>query len=216
MRYLFLALFLLVSLVHLYGSFLNDKKIRKYTKSWILLCLLGYYATSVSQVNWFVVAALVFSFLGDVALIFDGWFAVGGVSFLLSHVCFIQAYVPNIAFSAIPWFVYPLLALAYGAAIFLVFRAIGKYLPKSLFYPMLAYLIANAAMNGFALMQLLSNPGLPTALIYIGAVFFFVSDCILFNVRFHKERHVWRNHFPVMLAYIIGEFLIVEGLILLA
>ena len=42
----------------------------------------------------------------------------------------------------------------------------------------------------------------------------FISDSVLFNVRFNKES-IFKTHFLVMLTYIVAEFLIVEGLILL-
>ena len=47
------------------------------------------------------------------------------------------------------------------------------------------------------------------------AVLFFASDSTLFFVRFKKDG-LLKTHFLVMLTYILGEFLIVEGFILLA
>lgn len=215
MRYLFLAVFILVSLVHLYASFIDNKKLRAYTKGAILLSLLGYYVLSSGAPNWFIIGALVFSLLGDVALIFDGWFAVGGICFMISHFCFIGAYAPQIDLLRVPWYVYPLIAAVYAVPITLLFRSVGGHLPKKLYPPMLGYLIVNGLMNCAAFLQLVSRPCLATALVYAGAALFFASDCTLFMVRFHKTKKVWRNHFPVMLTYIAGEFLIVQGMLLL-
>ncbi len=212
MRYVFFGLFLLVSLVHLYGSFRDDKPLRNLTKGCILISLMGYYGTGAAEVNYLVVAALLFSLIGDIALIFPGGFAYGGVSFMLSHVFFILAYLPAIRFAAVPFYLYILLPLVYGGAVFLLQRELKPHIPPKLFLPMTMYLGFNAAMNVFACMRLCSAPCLATALTYIGAVLFFLSDCILFTVRFHKTKPVWRNHFLVMLAYILGEFLIVYGL----
>ena len=50
---------------------------------------------------------------------------------------------------------------------------------------------------------------------YAGAVSFFVSDSILFYVRFRKGRP-FKTHFGVMLTYLLAEFLIVAGFVLLA
>ena len=50
---------------------------------------------------------------------------------------------------------------------------------------------------------------------YAGAISFFVSDSILFYVRFRKGRP-FKTHFGVMLTYLLAEFLIVSGFILLA
>ena len=80
---------------------------------------------------------------------------------------------------------------------------------------MAAYLLANSAMNCFALYQLVSLPCLATAVTFIGAVLFFISDSTLFYVRFKKDGRL-KTHFIVMLTYILAEFLIVEGFVLLA
>ena len=49
----------------------------------------------------------------------------------------------------------------------------------------------------------------------LGALLFFVSDSTLFYIRF-KKNSVFKTHFVAMLTYIIGEFLIIEGFVLLA
>ena len=216
MKYVFLALFILFSLVHLYGSYLNNQKIRNITKGGILLFLLGYYVCAAPSVSWIVILALVFSLLGDVALMINGGFAVGGISFMISHVFFILAYLPNVSLAAAPWYALVPLVLVYGAAVFFVFRELKDHIPHKLYYPMLLYLVVNGAMNVFAFMQLLSVPCLASALVFIGAALFFFSDSTLFIVRFHKTKMVWRRHFLVMLSYILAEFLIVQGLIMLA
>ena len=51
---------------------------------------------------------------------------------------------------------------------------------------------------------------------YAGAVLFFVSDCALFLVRYHKNKNlVYRRHFTVMLTYVLGELLITQGMLML-
>ena len=72
-------------------------------------------------------------------------------------------------------------------------------------------------MNLLALMQLMTtrHPGAVVA--YAGAVLFFLSDCILFLVRYHRNPDfVPKHHFPVMLCYLSGEFLITLGIRMLA
>ena len=107
-------------------------------------------------------------------------------------------------------------AIVYIAAVGLVFRGlVGNVKPKSLYIGMIGYLIVNGTMNCFALFQLITLPCFATAIMYIGAVSFFVSDSILFYVRFRKGRP-FKTHFGVMLTYLLAEFLIVAGFILLA
>lgn len=217
MEYFFLAVFVISSVVHLYGSYINDRKIRACSKGFILPGLLGWYCCCVPSVRGIVVAALVTSWLGDVLLIPKGtkWFAVGGVSFLASHVCFVLAYLPNVDFAAFSVWAAIAIAAVYFTAVCLVFRGLRPHLPKLLFYPMFLYLLINGTMNCCAFYQLLSAPGTATIVTFIGAMLFFASDSILFYVRFKKDTKL-RSHFPVMLTYILAEFLIVLGFIMLA
>lgn len=217
MKVFFLLLFVVSSAVHLYASLKTDKTLRAWSKGFIVSALLGWYCLSVPDVSYIVVAALFFSWLGDMLLIPKGikWFTAGGISFMASHVCFILAYWPNVDLSVIPPYLATLAAWAYGLTAAMVFRKLKPWLPKPLFYPMFLYLLINGTMNCFAFYQLLSLPCAATVVTFIGAMLFFASDSILFYVRFKKDTR-WKTHFPVMLTYIFAEYLIVLGIIMLA
>ena len=217
MNYVFFAIFVIAAVIHLYASYKSDKKLRAQSKPFLLASLLGWYCFSVADPLGIVIAAIVTSWLGDVLLIPKGnkWFAAGGVSFFFSHICFIIAYSRFVDFAAIPLWLIIVAAAVYLTASVLVFKGLKSDLPKALFYPMFFYLIANGAMNCFALYQLVSMPCTATVVTFIGAMLFFVSDSSLFYVRF-KKNSFFKTHFVVMLTYIIAEFLIVEGFVLLA
>ena len=104
--------------------------------------------------------------------------------------------------------------LIFGPVGFVFRGLVGNVKPRSLYVGMMGYLVVNGAMNCFALFQLITLPCLATAIMYAGAVSFFVSDSILFYVRFRKGRP-FKTHFGVMLTYLLAEFLIVAGFILL-
>lgn len=217
LKYIGIALFAASSVIHLYASSKENKKLRNQSKGFILIGLCIWYCTSVSSPAGVVIAALLLSWLGDVLLIPKGvkWFTAGGIAFMASHVCFVLAYSAHVSFSSMPIWCVLLPAAVYLAAVILVFKGLKAYLPKLLFYPMFIYLTVNGTMNCFALYQLISVPCTASVITFIGALFFFASDSILFYVRFKKDT-VWKNHFPVMLTYIIGELLITLGLILIA
>ena len=210
------TVFLLSSLVHLYASAKSDKKLRAYTKGFILLGLLGWYCFSVGEVRSVVVAAILTSWLGDILLVGKGvkWFTAGGISFMASHICFVLAYLPRVSFGAIPVWAVAAMAALYVTLVVLVFRGLRADLPKALFYPMFLYLLINGTMNCFAFYQLFTAVSAGTIITAIGATQFFCSDSLLFYVRF-KKNGKQKNHFWVMLTYIASEFLIVQGLILL-
>lgn len=217
MKFVFLAVFVISSVIHLYASHKSDKPLRNKTKPFILLGLLGWYICCAENPQNIVIAAILTSWLGDVLLIPKGvkWFTVGGISFGVSHLCFMLAYLPQIQFAAVPIWAIVATAAVYFTAVCFVFKGLKPHLPKQLFYPMFVYLLINGSMNSFALFQLISMPCKATIITFIGAVLFFISDSTLFYVRFKKDT-ILKNHFIVMLTYIIAEFMIIQGLIMLA
>ena len=220
MKYLFLALLAGFFSVHLYHSWTDERKKRAITKPFLLPMIILYYVFSVETINWVLIVALVTSWIGDILLIPKGikWFASGGISFLISHIAFIFVYLPQIDFSVVNWFIVAPVACAYVAVVVWIFRLLIPHNDnKPLFGAMVFYILANATMNLFALMQLLSNPCAGSIVAYIGAVLFFISDSSLFLCNFHPNREfVFKRHFTVMLTYVLGEFLITQGMIMLA
>lgn len=219
LQYLSLILFFAFSAVHLYHSFREEQEKRKYTKPFLLLFLLLFYVFATlagdEHLNRELALALLTSWLGDVLLIpkGHGWFTAGGVSFGASHILFILVYTANITFAGVRWWIVIPVALIYYAVAFAVIRAVSPTTPKIMVGPMYLYLLANATMNTFALMQLITNHSAGTLIAYIGALLFFISDCTLFLVRYYKKNEdlIFHKHFTVMLTYLLGELLIVVG-----
>lgn len=223
MRYIILAALAVVSIIHLYDSWADNPKKRRVTKPYLLILILLYYVFSRSglPISWVLVAALLTSWLGDVLLMPQGnkWFVAGGISFLISHILFIVVYAMNViklSFNGVIWWIVAIAAVIYLGIAFVVTRAIKDTTPKAMVAPMYLYLIFNSAMNVFSLMQLMTyrSPGAVVA--YIGAILFFASDCTLYLVKFHKNKDlIYKRHFTVMLTYILGEFLITQGLLMI-
>ena len=209
-----LLIFFISTGIHLYASFVENKKLRNITKPFILTSLLGYYCLAAREVRTFIVLALIFSWLGDVFLIGKGvkWFTIGGICFEISHIFFILGYLKDINFANINTIVVIALELIYFVIVSIIFSRLKKYLPKALFYPLYMYLFVNGSMNCFALFRLLSSSNTTHLISFIGALLFFASDSILFFVRF-KKGVSQKKHFYVMLTYSIGELLIVLGLL---
>ena len=214
MEYVALAVFVVSTTVHLYASVRKDKKLRNWTKPFILLSLLAYYVMEARVPATAIILALVFSWLGDVLLIPKGvkWFTVGGIAFMISHVFFIIGYCRDIVLSKIPAALVIILAVVFASTVIYIFSKLKPHLPKALFYPMFFYLLINGAMNCFAFFRCISLPSAATLTTAIGAVLFFISDASLFFVRFNKEGRL-KTHFLVMLTYSLGELLIVLGLL---
>ena len=221
--YTYLAIFIIFTSLHLYGSYIKRDGLRAPTKPVILLAILGMYLAWVqyrgADPSIFLVFAIITSWMGDVLLIPKGvkWFTAGGICFWISHFLFIYTYWQSgIDFGVINPMLIIGIALVYFIASTITFKNLKRSLPKQLFFLMYLYLLTNGAMNAFAWFRLLSGScsiasGLATA---IGALGFYISDSTLFFVRFDKNSKV-KSHFAVMLTYSLGEFLIVLGLMLL-
>ena len=221
--WLYLAIFAVFTAAHLYASYIKKDSLRAPTKTVILLSVLGLYLEYMhfrgAEPSAFVVFALTASWLGDVLLIPHGvkWFTAGGIAFGISHILFILAYCESgIVFSAVDPVIAVIIALIYLSAVILIFSRLRDHLPGPLFYPMLAYLFINGAMNVFAWLRLLSGSCTPASGIVtgLGALMFFCSDCTLFFVRFNKNSRI-KSHFLVMLTYCLGELLITAGFMLM-
>ena len=217
MKYVILALYLIVSAIHLYHSWLDDAKHRAMTKPFLLLLLAAYYVVAAGALNWFLLLALLTSWLGDVLLIPKGhkWFTMGGISFLVSHIFFIAVYFPSVRFASVPLALVVGTAIVYVGIALAIICAVRKTTPKPMVVPMYLYLVANSTMNLFAMMRMFTM-GTPGSIVaYIGALLFFASDCTLFLVRYHKNKYIIsKRHFPVMLTYLAGEMLIVMGILM--
>ena len=136
---------------------------------------------------------------------------------MFSHFFFILVYLNRIDLSHQPWMlIVPLALLYYGIALKIIF-SLKENTPKAMLFPMYFYLLCNSTMNIFALMQLCSSRSAGALTAYIGALLFYISDCTLFLVRYHANKElIFRKHFTVMLTYLIGEFLITYGILMLS
>ena len=210
-----LIIFIISTGIHLYASWHQDKKLRDLSKPFILLSLLGFYCFAAKQIETTVVLAILFSWFGDILLMGKGvkWFAIGGVSFMISHIFYIISYLKYIDFSQINTFAVIILPLLFFTVSTYIFYKLKEHLPKQLFYAMYLYLLINGAMNCFAWYRSLCGFGPAQLMTAIGAMLFYISDCSLFFVRFDKNSPL-KTHFFVMLTYSIGELLIVLGLIM--
>ncbi len=211
-----LIAFALNAVIHLYSRLARRQVLKKTTKCLILALLLAFYLAASPQVRPVVVLALLFSWAGDILLIPNSMkcFVAGGISFTFSHLCFMLAYFPRVDFELVGWQIHLTTFAIYLLLVLLIFHWLRPYLKRELFVPMRIYLAVNGLMNCVALWQHMSVGSAASAIAYIGALLFFISDSILFYVRF-VDKYKTRSHFCVMLTYILGEFMIVLGLMLL-
>jgi uncharacterized membrane protein YhhN len=221
MKYAVLGILAVFTTIHLIDSWKDDAKKRRRTKPFLLILVLIYYLLATDSPSIMLIIALSLSWIGDVLIMTKGnkWFISGGTMFLFSHIFFAAACLLNIVkVDFNPKFLILIIPVScvYIAISILTSRSIKANLSKKMFVLMLLYLFFNTFTNICALVQLLilKSPG--ALVTYIGAVLFFVSDCSLYLVRYHKnENIIFKRHFTVMLTYVLGELLIAQGFLLL-
>ncbi|MBQ2230378.1 MAG: hypothetical protein II425_01030 [Oscillospiraceae bacterium] len=215
MSLIFLILFAAFSAAHLVFSLMDNKKGRTYTKPFLAPLMLLAYLFSGTKVCLPLAAALAACWLVDILLIPKGklTFALGGVAFTAAHVLFIIAFSGGT--SGAPFLIPALEASVLGGIAVTLTFSVRDGIPKGLALPLGAYLALNGVMNAFALRRFLALGGAGSLLILIGAAFFYVSDCLLLFVRFHRNRSlIPGKHFCVMMGYLAALLLITTGLAL--
>lgn len=215
MGYIFLFTFVFFTVWHLLSCVTRNEDNRKFSKGFILFSIIAFYLSVDDDPSWLVFLAITFSWIGDLLLIPRGnkWFAMGGASFMVSHILFAICYGIRLNFNNISFIYFIVFGVTYLLIVIFVFAKLKEYLPKVLFYPMFFYLLLNATMNTFAICRFVSDTTRGPFITMVGAILFFISDVFLFFVRFNKNSRL-KTHFAVMLTYSLGELLIVIGLMI--
>ena len=190
-----------------------DWQIAEYIFKPLLMISLGAYFVNSTilrgvRQNQFVLAAIVFSLLGDVFLMFEGYFIQGLGAFLVAHVFYILAFRPEASrfFSKKALLLPALLVIIYGAIL------LGIVLPNvgsALKLPITVYSLTILTMLLMTLHRFGQVPSDSFWYVIIGATLFVLSDSMIAVSRFVTP-------FPlagllIMLTYGIGQYLIVVG-----
>jgi uncharacterized membrane protein YhhN len=129
-----------------------------------------------------ITAGLLFSLLGDIALMFpEKWFTAGLVAFLTAHVLYILAFKPGPGHRVSVAIFFPF--LLYGLLMFFILApGLGQ-----LKLPVFVYVAAITLMAGFAAGRFVDLGGARPLLAFAGAILFLVSDSVLAYDRFAKK-----------------------------
>jgi uncharacterized membrane protein YhhN len=165
---------------------------------------------------WFGLA-LVFSLLGDVALLFPRrLFMAGLCAFLIAHICYIVGFNQSL-----PALQAGSLVLLAGVAVlfYLIHRRINRSLnqhsePLLLKMAVTTYSLVLSLMLLSALLTLLRPDWPPAAalLVSLGAALFFCSDTLLALDRF--DRPIPNGQMFVHMAYHLGQVALIGGALL--
>ncbi len=205
--------FLILSLLHVIGLFISNGDLESITKPLLMPSLLFYFvgSTPKTPLNNFIIAALIFSFLGDTLLMFvetnDLFFLGGLVSFLIAHIVYIiiNLNAKNIVERGIKpeWQDIPF--IFYGLVIFTLIKDdLGEMYVPALIYTVIICLMAITARKRW---KKSDNKGF--WLVMVGASFFLVSDSLLAYNKFVGEFAL--NRPAIMITYLLAQFLMIVG-----
>jgi uncharacterized membrane protein YhhN len=212
----FLKSFLAISIFYLLLIFFGQDAVAWYLKPILLpFLILATYRQDDFQTKNYLLTALLFSWIGDVILMFadkgELYFIFGLVSFLIAHLLFILLfinqrtegdYLKNIFF----WIGVIAVAAYLKSMLSLLFPTLGD-----LKIPVSVYALTISAMLIMAIKGYFTWEKPMNTVILIGAVFFVTSDSILAINKFYNP--IQSANFLIMFTYIVAQYLITFGVL---
>jgi len=212
----FLALFFIVSIAEILAVSAGWMEVHYVAKSLIMLSLIGYYLSTVPKRKGYMVRAMFFCWAGDVVLLMQNdaefYFMIGLFAFLVGHLLYIYAYrqvqwedAPPISLQKKFLMALPVYMLA-GVLLIVLYPGLG-----SLLVPVLMYSLVLAVMVQTALYRYGRTGPDSYGLVVAGAALFMLSDSLLAINKFYSPFSGAAS--VIMLTYILGQYLIVEGVV---
>ena len=154
--------------------------------------------------------ALIFSFMGDVFLMFEGelYFIVGLVSFLIAHLFFIKIVFGRLQKSTISKIlvsIFPFLTLF----LFLIFFL--KDTLNELLIPVIIYGFTISIFGVVAMLDYVNTKTTQSFLMFVGALIFISSDSILAINKFYNTTQIFAV--LIMITYIVAQYLIYRSMV---
>lgn len=209
----------MVSLGELVAVAISAERLQWVFKPLIMLVLGTYYYTQSTQpisLTKSVMAAIVFSWIGDVSLMFQGknelYFMVGLGAFLIAHICYVMAYSQHIekkegaGLHGIQKFRFSLpIVLAGTGLITILYAHLGVFK-----IPVAVYAIVLMVMTLQALFRYGYTNTVSFWFVFVGAILFMISDSMIAVNKFLVPFEL--AGLAIMATYILAQFLIVKGL----
>ena len=205
---------ILVSIELICGNVVELATIHNFTKPLIVVSLLIFFFSRSrlldNSIKTLMILALVFSLIGDVALLFDAinpnYFITGLASFLLAHVMYILVFIKQRDKQKKP-LGFIALMLVYAALLFYMLTdGLGD-----LFVPVIIYMIVILSMSTSAFLRNKQNNLISYNWVFLGAILFMISDSILAIDKFYQPLTL--SSISIMLTYALAQYCIVIGIL---
>src|SRR5688572_6792149 len=212
---IFIFLFIVVFLTDLIAVYLGNETLRYVTKPLLMPLLIIYFVFAVnffsSSLKKWIILALVFSWFGDVLLMFESansiFFIFGLIAFLIAHIFYILLYENIIRLENIKknyWLFIPVLVYYVLLISILSPHLENMKWPVRIYGVVISYMLVQALQAGR-----IRNNRAAAILTIAGAGLFITSDSILALNKFYKPLEY--SGILIMLTYGIAQLLITLG-----
>jgi len=208
---IFFGIYCVIGIVNLVSAFFFKESLRKISKSCLMPALLVFYLLGAERIIIPVIAALIFSWVGDIFLINkdkQAFFKLGLAAFLVSHIFYIIAFLilaKNVNILAL--IISIVIAVPMGLAILKLLNA-----SPPMKNPVAAYAIVIILMSMAALQLKLARPGFAGIIVFSASIVYLFSDTFMAYHLFHGKPKYY--NFITMIPYIIAQGGIIIGLVL--
>jgi uncharacterized membrane protein YhhN len=234
-KYLFFAL----ALIEFYAEFVVNRELIFFTKPLLMPLLALYFFFSIegsrNKVHNWILAALFFSWIGDVSLMMTPeteqdvslmgiaknkyYFFIGLIAFFVGHVFYISVYLTHIKegtfslFRQSKLYFTPIL-IHTVAMLAIVVPAVFNDPEKSIAtVPVIFYAMMLASMVGFALNRYNNTNMASFKSVLIGSVLFLISDSLIALNFLVMNASIPHGSLMIITTYVAAQFLIVDGVL---
>jgi uncharacterized membrane protein YhhN len=211
-----LLVYLVFCIAEIVAEFFELQMLRYLVKPTLMIVLaLYFYQESKPDITSFakkILAALVFSWGGDVFLMFPDLFLPGLISFLIAHIFYILAFTENIHRASerrsivnIVLFALPFLFFSFTLFSFLLPNLGEMMIPVGVYTSVITVMGISAAIRP-------QSVGKQSYIMVLaGAVIFMISDSIIALNKFMYHDELPYARIIIMVTYLLAQYLIVEG-----
>jgi uncharacterized membrane protein YhhN len=210
-----IALFIysLIGALNILSAVIEQPLLRTLTKPLLMPMLLQYvFSQTHILIRNKLIFILIFAWLGDMFLLIPGnsplYFQLGLGSFLIMQIAYIRLFSSQSSagyFNVDQWFSLPIIPVLIYIVGFLAFLV--PLISVALYVPVGLYALALGAMLYAAYLRKMDSS---YYLIFIGAIFFVISDSLLALAKFYFSFS--GNSIYVMFTYIMAQLLLILGL----
>ncbi|HMS39517.1 MAG TPA: lysoplasmalogenase [Pyrinomonadaceae bacterium] len=208
-------IFSIALFAELFVLFFQLQHLQFFTKPSLMLILIFWFCAntrSLGSLKYWIISALIFSWFGDVFLLFEkqnkNLFIFGLASFLLAHLCYIVYFYQIRKENAVKFSPKRLISLTVLIYVVSLFSLLAPNL-NSLQTPVFFYALTLAAMLLTSFHAFNFQTHSFAKICVAGTILFVVSDSVLAINRFYQPFEF--ANIMIMLTYAIAQFLITLG-----